>query len=138
MASLEKLVNLVLTDSPVKKARKDLVVNLVYLANRYLVPKVTMVRKVNKDILASRVNQASKAIQGCPDQGANKDRKESLDFRIQVFPDEMASPVYPVKMVVLVKLVHKVKKAKMDRKVFEVEPVQLVKLVNLVHLENRE
>ena len=127
MVSLEKLVNLVLMDFLVKKVQRDREANLAYPANRFPVPKVTMVRKANKVILVSKENPASKEKQGCPDQEVNKDKRESPDCQIPVFPDVTESLVYQAKMVALENLVLKVRKAKTDRKVSEVDPVQLVK-----------
>ena len=137
-ASLEKLENQVLMDFPVRRVRKDLVVNLVYLVNRFPVPRVTMVRKVNKDILVNKENQANKERQGSPGQEENKAKRENLDYQIPVFPDETASLVFLAKMDAQENLVRKVKKAKMDQKVSEVDLVQLVKLVHQEHLENRD
>ena len=136
--SLEKLVNQVLTAFLVKKVQKDPVANLAYLVNRFPVQRGMMVRKANKDILASKENQASKEKQDNPDQEENKDKKESPDCRIPASPDETASPVYPAKMDAPENLVLKVKKAKMDRKVSEVDLVLLVKLVHQEHPENRD
>ena len=137
-ASLVKLVNQVLMDSPVKRVRKDLVVNLVYLVNRFPALRATMARKENKDILVNKENQESKERQGSLDQEENKDKRESLDCQIQVSLDETANLVFLAKMDVLENLVRKVKKAKMDQKVSEVDLVQLVKLVHQEHLENRD
>ena len=137
-ASQAKLVDQVLMDFPVKRVQKDLVANLVCLVNRFPVPRVKMVRKVNRDILVNKENQASKERRGSPGQEENKDKRESLDCQIPVFPDETASLVFLAKMDALENLVRKVKKAKMDRKVSEVDLVQLVKLVHQEHLENRD
>ena len=136
--NLEKLVNLDSTAFLVKKVRKDHVANLVFLVNLFLVQKVMMARKENKDILANKVNLVNKEIQENQDQEENKVKKENLDYPIQVFLVGMVNLVYQVRMVVLENLAHKVKKAKMVQKVFEVVLAQLAKPVHQVLLVSKD